>query len=185
MENNPYAPPLSEVKDTPFNAQPTGSPVFFPVGIPKFLVLSFCTLGLYQLYWFYKNWMAVKERTGESIIPFGRAFFGIFYCYALLKRVRAHDDQLPSANLAAGPLATAWIVLNICGQLPDPFWLLALGTFIPLVPVIQAIKVINEAHAPGHDPNTQFSVANWVGVGAGVLLWVLIAIGLTMGVETD
>jgi hypothetical protein len=39
----------------------TDRPVFFPVSILKLVLLSLCSFGLYQFYWFYKNWQYVKE----------------------------------------------------------------------------------------------------------------------------
>jgi hypothetical protein len=31
-------------------------PMYFPVSRLKLAVMSTCTLGIYELYWFYKNW---------------------------------------------------------------------------------------------------------------------------------
>src|SRR5258708_1698326 len=50
----------------------TGEPLFFSVSLLKLLVMSTVTLGLYDLYWFYKNWTFVKERTARDISPFWR-----------------------------------------------------------------------------------------------------------------
>ena len=36
--------------------------VFFPVSVSKLVLMYMVTLGLYQLYWFYKNWMVIRER---------------------------------------------------------------------------------------------------------------------------
>jgi hypothetical protein len=54
------------------------APIFFAVSIPKFIVLSICSIGIYDLYWFYKNWQLVRAREQSDISPFWRAFFGIF-----------------------------------------------------------------------------------------------------------
>ena len=48
---------------------------YFPVATHKFVVLSICTLGLYDLYWFYQNWQRVRRRTREDLSPFWRAAF--------------------------------------------------------------------------------------------------------------
>jgi len=32
----------------------------FPVATHKFIVLSICTLGIYELYWCYQNWKRIK-----------------------------------------------------------------------------------------------------------------------------
>lgn len=45
-------------------------PGYFAVSATKFIVMSACTLGLYEVFWFYKNWQRVKEKTGAQMMPF-------------------------------------------------------------------------------------------------------------------
>jgi len=58
-------------------------PIFSPVSKTKLAVMSICTLGMYDLYWFYKNWGLVKDRNNLEIKPFWRAFFAFFYCHLI------------------------------------------------------------------------------------------------------
>ena len=53
---------------------PQGQPAFFAVSPLKLIVMSTATLGIYELYWFYKNWKLIKQRTESNIMPFWRAF---------------------------------------------------------------------------------------------------------------
>src|SRR5690349_17919588 len=69
----------------PASSLPTGQPAFFPVSPVKLVVMSTFTFGIYELYWFYRNWKLIKQRTGASITPFWRAFFGILFCYQCFK----------------------------------------------------------------------------------------------------
>jgi hypothetical protein len=41
------------------------APTFFAVSISKFIVLSICSIGIYDLYWFYKNWQFVRARSRQ------------------------------------------------------------------------------------------------------------------------
>ena len=68
--------------DSPFTVVPSDpeSAPFFAVSVPKLILLSTCTSGLYELFWFYKNWRLVREREDSDILPFWRAFFGFFFC---------------------------------------------------------------------------------------------------------
>jgi len=52
MDSNPYAAPSSEVAvaEKPLRQR------FYVVAPIKFFILFIVTLGLYQLYWHYKNW---------------------------------------------------------------------------------------------------------------------------------
>jgi len=61
---NPYESPQSAVSD---EVTSTASLKFFTTSTLKFVVMSICTFGLYELYWFYKNWVQVKARDGTSI----------------------------------------------------------------------------------------------------------------------
>ena len=60
---------------------------FYCVSATKLAILSFATLGLYELFWFYKNWALIRARTGRDISPFWSAFFSI-----LLMRFRGFAE---------------------------------------------------------------------------------------------
>ena len=57
---------------------------FFAVSVTKLVVLSFCTLGVYPIYWFYINWKIIKEQEQVHILPFWRAIFSTFLAMWLL-----------------------------------------------------------------------------------------------------
>ena len=69
---------------------------FFPVPTHKFVVLSICTLGIYELYWAYKNWQRIRLASGETLDPFWRAFFAPFWGFSLFRRVR---DRVTSESV--------------------------------------------------------------------------------------
>jgi len=48
----------------------SGAPIYFAVSPLKLVVMSICTMGIYELYWFYKNWVLIKERESLDIKPF-------------------------------------------------------------------------------------------------------------------
>src|SRR5689334_8216637 len=106
MNQNPYAPPQAEVADVAADVVLTDATIFFPCSLLKLAVMSFSTLRLFHIYWFYKNWRCIKERTGEDIAPAARSIFLIFFCYGLFKRIREHQETISTKRLAAGPLAT-------------------------------------------------------------------------------
>jgi len=144
---------------------------FFAVSLFKLAVMTFCTAGLYELYWFYKNWQAVRDREFSTINPTLRTAFALFFCYRLFAKVRnlGLTVNAPS-SLAAGWLATGWIVTGLIGLLPDPWSLISMCTFLFLLPVQRVINQINQICAPGHAPNDTFSRWNWVWIGIGLVL---------------
>jgi hypothetical protein len=94
----------------------------FAVSLLKLSVMSLCTLGLYELFWFYKNWTIIKRREGTAIQPFWRAFFTFFFCYACFARIRGQAQVLHlERSIPAGALAVTWIVTNLLWRLPDPY----------------------------------------------------------------
>jgi hypothetical protein len=139
----------------------------------KLTVLSLCTCSLYELYWFYRNWQLIRARDQSNISPALRALFGVFFCYSCFARIRERGASLGVAPpLAAGALATAWIVTTIMWKLPDPYWLITFLAVVFLLPVQAYANRINSVVAPNHDPNARFSAWNWVAVvlGGGMLI---------------
>lgn len=180
-ERNPYAPPtanLTAARSAVFEGERLETPPFFATSIIKLSVMSVCTFGLYELYWFYRNWQLIKARERLNIMPFWRAFFGVFFCYQCFSRIREYDHpELAVSSFAAGPLAAGWIVFTVLWRLPDPYWLICDLSFVFLIPVQHHANQINNAVAPGHDPNARFTWLNWISIAIGCLLLVLNVIG--------
>lgn len=155
-------------------AASTQDPIYFPVSTTKLIVMSLCSLGLYQLYWFYQHWKLERNRTGESLSPFWRAFFAPLFAYSLFTRIQEFGQQasLP-VGYSAGGLTLAFIVLNVSWRLPDPFWLISMLAFLPLLPVRTAVAAINRGQAPLADTNQRFSAANIMLVLVGIPLVLL------------
>ena len=157
-------------------------PPFFPVSTTKFLLLSVCTLGLYELYWFYKNWQLIQAREGVSVSPFWRAFFAFFFCYQVFTRIRDYPTQTQrNKKLAAGALAAGWIVTTVLWKLPDPYWLTSMFAVLFMVPVQRAAATVNTEVAPESDQNHRLSAVNWITIVVGGILVLLAVIGTFMG----
>jgi hypothetical protein len=153
-----------------------GQLIFFDVSIPKLLVLSVCSLGIYELYWFYRNWQIVRARERSDISPFWRAGLGFIYCYALFKRVREYDAQAGSTGaLPAGALAAGWIVVTCLWQLPDRYSLAANLSCLFMLPVQAAANRLNGIAGAR---NGNFTVWNWLTVALGGTVLVLDALGV-------
>lgn len=164
--------------ETPSMTTHESLPQYFSVSKPKFIVMSLCTWSIYEMYWFYKNWNIVRERTGENIRPFCRAFFSIFFCYSFFKSVKQSAGSLgiPSQT-SPGGLTCAYIALAAMWRLPDPFWLISFLTFLPLLSVQGVINQINSKGSLEHEPNNRFSLGNVVVIVFGGLLLLLCLIG--------
>jgi hypothetical protein len=157
------APPIS---------LPAGEVIFFPVSPLKLFIMSTVTFGLYELYWFYKNWKYIKVWTGCNLWPFWRAFFGILFCYPCFKAIRevagARGIAIP---WSAGWLAVVWICLELSWRLPAPLSLLSWLSPLALLQVQYVVNKLNEDSVPGHDPNAKFTAWNIVAIVIGAIFF--------------
>lgn len=157
----------------------TGSPLpYFSVATHKFVVMNIVTFGLYQYYWIYWQWRHIARTAAQPLSPFWRTFFAPFWAYSLFSRVRQRA-RVEEAGVywQASVLAIAYFLLPLTWQLPDPWSLVSLLGFVPLIPVQRTIEAINARHA-GHElPNRAYSGANVVGimVGGGLLVLAVVA----------
>jgi S1-C subfamily serine protease len=141
---------------------------YFSVSPIKLIVMSLCTFGLYQFYWFYQNWKSIKHREKSGISPFWRAFFIYFFAYSLFKRVRNSSREMNiKSSLLAGPLAILFFTLSISHKLPDHYWLISFLSVFCLLPFQILADRINVTSNPEHKINRSFDIANWFGILIG------------------
>jgi hypothetical protein len=144
----------------------------FPVSLLKLAVMSICTFGMYQVYWFYKNWNLIKQRQRSNILPFWRTFFTVLFCYQCFDEIREQARKLALPQLPpAGPLAAGWIITNLLFMLPV-VWIFS---FVFILPVQRVANRINSIATPHHEVNQRFTGWNWVGIALGAI-WLLLAI---------
>lgn len=174
-DNNPYAPPSADVADLPtVGAQPA----FFPVSLLKLTVLSLCSLGLYELYWFYKNWQLIRARERSDVTPFLRAFFAVLFCYACFDRIKSFGRSAGvTPPVSAGACAIGWIITSLCWRLPDPYWFASFGAVLFMLPVQAYVNRVNQHVAPDHDPNSRFTTSTWLTVVFGGAFLAMAIIG--------
>jgi hypothetical protein len=185
MEENLYAPPKAVVADVG-SITSDAEVLFFAVSPLKLAVLSVCTLGLYQIYWFYKHWVLIKQRSEPLIIPWARALFGLFWCYSCFEFIRDDERRLNvEPTLPAGPLTIAWIAASLAWRLPQPYFLLGYLAPALLVPAQRHVNHLNALVAPRHGENSRFSAWNWLAVAAGIIFNGLIILSVVVKVGPD
>jgi hypothetical protein len=173
MSENPYAPPNSRVADV-LPQETTAEPPFFAVSLTKLVLMSICTFGLYEVYWFYRNWKCIKGRERSNISPALRAIFAVFYCYQCFARIRAYDiERNGSSPLSAGLLAIGWIITTLLSSLPDPYWWISLLSFVFILPVQSYANRLNAQASPSHNRNASLRSWNWVALILGGALLLL------------
>jgi hypothetical protein len=155
------------------------APEFFSVSPFKFGVMATCTLGLYELYWFYKNWKLVKVREGSKIIPLLRGAFSFIFCFALISKIRDRG-ALSDLKLTFGPeslklkydypawvLCSAWIGASVMLYSSRPIWVISIFAWIYLLPAVRLANTISKLASSDHDENSLFSAWNWLAIVVG------------------
>jgi hypothetical protein len=159
-------------------------PAFFPVGSMKLVLMSICTFGIYEIFWFYKNWQIIRDRDGVSLSPFWRTMFFPIWSFTLFKMIKQKAQSSGiSATWSATGLGVAVIVLNAIVRLPDPFWLLAFASFVPLLMVQSTVNDINKKEAPFLDSNEAITGKNLAVLLIGGTLVLLAVIGAFIAPE--
>ena len=153
----------------------------FSVSVSKFAVMSLCTFGIYELYWAYKHWDAMRRREQEKLSPFWRAFFAPLWGFSLLPRLQ----QLTAvfgvpATWSGSALALAYFLLHISYRLPDPLWLVSLLSFLPLLVVQRSVNELHRTVVPAAPRNDSYSGLNVAGIVLGGLLLLLAILGTLM-----
>ncbi|HTE58579.1 MAG TPA: hypothetical protein VK694_07630 [Verrucomicrobiae bacterium] len=65
----------------------TAHPKYYQIQPKKLFWLSAITFNLYEIYWFYKNWQAIKEAEHSDIRLVWRAIFAVFFVNSLFKKI--------------------------------------------------------------------------------------------------
>lgn len=154
---------------------------YFPVAIHKLIVMSVCTLGVYQLYWAYQHWKRIKLTTGEKLSPFWRALFGGLWSFSMFRRIKRSSEENAFTPWWQ-PDLLAILYLAVAGplwRLPGPWWLAGYLAFLPLVPPQLAANRVNRGYAAPdvEGENGRYSGWNVVMIVVGVPLFALVVWG--------
>lgn len=124
---------------------------YFCVSFGKLLIMTVLTFGIYPIYWFYKNWKAIKIQEEEDLHPIWRAWLWVIYGYSLFKRILDSSEK-QGYNDAYG--ATTLYLISILGLLlteADDDNLILIGViilFFPIYIIQQAIEFNNSKINP-------------------------------------
>ncbi|TAK58935.1 hypothetical protein EPO14_01300 [Patescibacteria group bacterium] len=159
---------------------------FFSVSTWKLIALTTATFGLYQIYWHYRNWQAIRLADGSDIRPFWRSFFLMFFTHALFKRiVDSSVKQGFSEVMSASALAWAFIVLIFAGSISARgddaiftlLWILSFFSVAPLIQIQKAINFNNKNLDSTYTASKKFSVGEVLLAVVGGVLFVFALLG--------
>lgn len=149
---------------------------YFSVSSRKLVVLSIATLGLYEIYWFYKNWQAVKEQGKEEISPFWRTIFTFIFALGLFERVLSSSKKVGYKKVYNPLVLTViYILLIFTVKMPDIWFLLSFLSFIPLLTIQKAINFNNSIVVKDYVEDDRFSAWEmFISIIGGILVFLTI-----------
>ncbi|NQT90231.1 MAG: hypothetical protein HQ558_03155 [Candidatus Omnitrophica bacterium] len=140
--------------------------------------LCVLTLGVYQIFWFYRHWKFMMQHKQLNINPLARAIFGIFFVYPFFKNVHSiAEEEGYEKQYTDGMLATFYIVLCFVSALPDPYSMVGLFSFVPLIEGQKALNFYWKKQQPDLPMRTHFSKWEIVGMIFGGILLASVVIG--------
>lgn len=140
----------------------------------KFVVLYFATFGVYPLFWMYSQWNLLKIKQSLDVSPFWRSVFGTLWAGSLAGNVKNFlKGNNVMVSYSPGVIGVLYFVLNLLSRLPDQYWLLSFLSFVPLLPIIEAM---NEYYEKSDADLPEKSLSWWQGILVGIGLLLLIVI---------
>lgn len=150
---------------------------FYPVSVTKFVIMNFATFGMYQIFWFLKNWNWVKNHDDGAIRPAWRTVFSVLWFYDLIQRINEFpsedEDRFPIRF--GGVLAILYLVLTVWGNMgafetgDEPPWTYAIPflAMLMLLPVVTHINKLNAANPEPIRKNSRFGPLAIIGILLG------------------
>lgn len=120
-------------------------------------LLILVTGGTYVLYWMYRNWRTIGDKTVRNISPFWRTFFSIFYLWPLFRIIGVHAKLRGYKKFYSGglfticyfiPGITVSMTLNTHSYILQlPFsWLISFVVAITILWIVHAAASYNNSH---------------------------------------
>jgi|SRR3989344_2779784 len=152
------------------------------ISVNKLIFLSVLTFGLYEIYWFYKQWKALKEIKDLNITAWARGLFAPLFSYSLFKQFFELAKHETKKNYtSAGWLATGYIILNLLWRLDNPYWLISFASILTLIPVQNAINEYWLSKHPKHKISSDYKGFETAILVIGGLFMIFVILGILSG----
>jgi len=170
---------LSEITVSEESDQTSISSLYFPVCLWKLVLMSICTFGIYEAYWFYKNWDFIKSRNRPRINRVFRSiFFPYIFNFSLFSDIYRSADSSYKCHVAEITfLSLSWFFICLTGFLGNPCALFRFLSFLPLLQVQKKINELNIKENKEFNRNCRLSAWNIVAVVIGGILILFTILG--------
>jgi hypothetical protein len=124
---------------------------YYPISLMKFMILSIGTMGIYEVYWCYRNWHGIKAKTNSDIMPIARGIFAIIWFYPLFNALKKDSETRFDKNKVLFPLiamvfAAVYVVVSYATSFSNHvIWtILSLLTAFLFVPLVTYVNSLNQ-----------------------------------------
>lgn len=150
---------------------------FYSVPPSKYILLSIATFGLYDIFWFARNFTEIQRQEKSKISPVARGLFAIFF-YSELARKVLSSAKYNGYDKKYNPttLAFLFFVTVLLSRAPEYFWFLGFLSILTILPTVKAIKFNNEKM--GFPVRHEYSTGEIITLFLGFLVWCLVALGI-------
>jgi hypothetical protein len=121
------------------------------------LLLTLFTGGLYEIYWFYRNWCDLEDADRTDVSPRSALltlgllipFLNVALVYRQLERIHVATSSVGvQPNFSPALLTSAYFLLGVLANLTS-LWALSLLMVLPLLPVQDALNRYWSEREPG------------------------------------
>lgn len=170
-----------------------GNTPYFSMTPVRLVTLSLLTFGIYDLYWFYRNWKQIRAATDEKLSPFWRVVFTVFYIWPLFQRItdaaETRGYKMPAPPNVLSLLYVVGIIAGNALAKIDEFNLAYSFTAIALLMVtslvlapIQAAANFNNSRLPKNVQQIpRKKVPEIIVIAIGIIVAILAMIGWFVG----
>lgn len=135
-----------------------GAPYSEYQSVRNFCILCFFSFGIYKVYWFYKHWRFLRYERQLNIMPALRTLFTIFTGFSLFRQFyKLSVEKGYQEKPMLGFLFIAYILLSLSAYLPDIERVIALFSFVPLLPVLRMMNFYYLKEQPNYNIRKKFS----------------------------
>ncbi|WP_369943774.1 MFS transporter permease [Xanthomonas medicagonis] len=145
--DNPYAAPTAALPDAPPMEAPIDAlAALFAPSATKLALLCATSFGWYALYWFYRNWRALRLLPGRRRVwPVWRSVFSLIWVFACFRGLEhCIGAQRGALEGWLGP-ALVYVCLSLLSAWSPLFSLLTLLPCLPVLLVNQRLVLFKQA----------------------------------------
>lgn len=166
--------PLALIAEEGFSER-SSEDYFFTASTLKLVVMSICTAGGYELYWFIKNWMLMKDRSETKSVPWWYPLLPPMEVLFIFSNMKAAALQANiRQNLSPIVLTLGFCITFLALRLPGPYLFLGYFTFAFVLPFNSLAIKINKGLNANFKNNERFSFWNWLAVIFGGMFFLLL-----------